>query len=48
MFQRLLEVKDVCDVEVPDERSVITYVAEFFHKFSTEGSHPLPEIQLIL
>jgi hypothetical protein len=32
-----LEVKDLCDVEVPDERSVMTYVAEFFHKFSSEG-----------
>jgi hypothetical protein len=37
-MQRLLEVKDLCDVEVPDERSVMTYVAEFFHKFSSEGS----------
>jgi len=25
-------------VEVPDERSVMTYVAEFFHKFSSEGT----------
>ncbi|WRT65944.1 uncharacterized protein IL334_002895 [Kwoniella shivajii] len=33
---RLLEVNDLCDVEVPDERSVMTYVAEFFHKFSSE------------
>ncbi|KAK4688455.1 hypothetical protein P7C73_g1661, partial [Tremellales sp. Uapishka_1] len=33
---RLLEVADLCDVEVPDERSVMTYVAEFFHKFSSE------------
>ncbi|ORY28583.1 calponin homology domain-containing protein [Naematelia encephala] len=33
---RLLEVKDICDVDTPDERSVMTYVAEFFHKFSTE------------
>jgi hypothetical protein len=32
-----MEVKDLCDVEVPDERSVMTYVAEFFHKFSSEG-----------
>jgi hypothetical protein len=35
--KRLLEVKDLCDVDVPDERSVMTYVAEFFHKFSSEG-----------
>ena len=27
----------MCDVDVPDERSVMTYVAEFFHKFSSEG-----------
>lgn len=26
----------MCDVDVPDERSVMTYVAEFFHKFSSE------------
>lgn len=36
-LQRLLEVKDLCDVATPDERSVMTYVAEFFHKFSSEG-----------
>lgn len=30
-------MSDICDVEVPDERSVMTYVAEFFHKFSSEG-----------
>jgi hypothetical protein len=34
---RLLEVTDLCDVQVPDERSVMTYVAEFFHRFSQEG-----------
>jgi hypothetical protein len=33
--QPLLEVRDLCDVETPDERSVMTYVAEFFHKFET-------------
>ena len=32
-----MEVKDLCDVPTPDERSVMTYVAEFFHKFSSEG-----------
>ena len=31
-------MKDLCDVEVPDERSVITYVAEFYYKFSSEGT----------
>ncbi|TFK73645.1 actinin-like protein [Pluteus cervinus] len=32
---RLLEVEDLCDVSRPDERSVMTYVASFFHAFST-------------
>ena len=45
--QRLLEVKDLCDVEVPDERSVMTYVAEFFHKFSSEGSWQLTHGSLV-
>ncbi|KAG7571306.1 hypothetical protein FFLO_00818 [Filobasidium floriforme] len=31
---QLLEVSDVCN-SVPDERSVMTYVAEFFHAFSS-------------
>lgn len=34
---RILEVQDLCGVETPDERSVMTYVADFFHKFSSEG-----------
>lgn len=32
---RLLEVGDLCDVPRPDERSVMTYVAGYFHAFST-------------
>lgn len=36
--QRLLEVQDVCDVEKPDERSVMTYIASFFHAFSSMGA----------
>ena len=38
----------MCDVDVPDERSVMTYVAEFFHKFSSEGklSYILPLVSL--
>ncbi|KAI8978042.1 calponin homology domain-containing protein [Pilobolus umbonatus] len=31
---RLLDVEDVCDISKPDERSIITYVAEYFHAFS--------------
>ncbi|TFY78967.1 hypothetical protein EWM64_g5047 [Hericium alpestre] len=31
----LLEVADLCDSHKPDERSVMTYIASFFHAFST-------------
>ncbi|KAI0081627.1 actin cross-linking [Panus rudis PR-1116 ss-1] len=32
---QLLEVSDLCDVPRPDERSVMTYIASFFHAFSS-------------
>ncbi|KAI1794952.1 actinin-like protein [Ganoderma leucocontextum] len=32
---QLLEVADLCDTQHPDERSVMTYVAGFFHAFSS-------------
>ncbi|KAH6911489.1 actinin-like protein [Coprinopsis sp. MPI-PUGE-AT-0042] len=32
---RLLEVEDLCDSHNPDERSVMTYIASYFHAFST-------------
>ncbi|KAH7885253.1 calponin homology domain-containing protein [Phlebopus sp. FC_14] len=32
---QLLEVEDICDSAHPDERSVMTYIASFFHAFST-------------
>lgn len=35
--QQLLEVEDLCDSDRPDERSVMTYIASFFHAFSTMG-----------
>ena len=35
--QQLLEVEDLCDSAHPDERSVMTYIAGYFHAFSTMG-----------
>ncbi|KAF8073885.1 actinin-like protein [Lyophyllum atratum] len=32
---QLLEVEDLCDSNRPDERSVMTYIASFFHAFSS-------------
>ncbi|KAJ7816124.1 actinin-like protein [Mycena leptocephala] len=32
---QLLEVEDLCDSSRPDERSVMTYIASFFHAFSS-------------
>ncbi|KIY46738.1 hypothetical protein FISHEDRAFT_66337 [Fistulina hepatica ATCC 64428] len=32
---QLLEVEDLCDSSRPDERSVMTYIASYFHAFST-------------
>jgi hypothetical protein len=31
---KLLDVEDVCDVPKPDERSLMTYIAYWFHAFS--------------
>ena len=31
---RILEVEDICDNAVPDEKIVMTYVAEYFQKFA--------------
>jgi len=31
----LLDVEDLCDAKPPDERSVMTYIASYFHAFST-------------
>ncbi|KAJ3035823.1 hypothetical protein HDV00_003358 [Rhizophlyctis rosea] len=33
---KLFEVEDIVDVVKPDERSVMTYVAQYFHAFSTQ------------
>ncbi|KAJ7069619.1 actin cross-linking [Mycena amicta] len=32
---QLLEVEDLCDVARPDDKSVMTYIASFFHAFSS-------------
>jgi hypothetical protein len=37
--QQLLEVADLCDSDRPDERSVMTYVASYFHAFSSQGPY---------
>jgi len=34
---QLLDVPDVADVARPDERSVMTYISEFFHAFSSQN-----------
>jgi len=38
---RLLDVEDIVDVARPDERSIITYISEFFHKFSAQNQQEL-------
>jgi hypothetical protein len=40
-IQRLLEVEDVVSVAKPDERSITTYVAQYFHAFSTMGEREI-------
>ncbi|MCO5576069.1 hypothetical protein L7F22_029876 [Adiantum nelumboides] len=32
---QLLDVEDLCDAKKPDDRSVMTYVAQYFHAFSS-------------
>ena len=39
---QLLDVADICDTEKPDDRSVMTYVAQYFHAFSVMGASSLP------
>lgn len=34
---QLLEVEDICGAKRPDDRSVMTYVAQFFHAFSSKA-----------
>jgi hypothetical protein len=37
ILQKLLDVEDLVGSAKPDERSVMTYVAQYFHAFSTFG-----------
>ncbi len=32
-----MDVEDIVDVERPDERSVMTYISEFYHKFTSQN-----------
>ncbi|KAI3616115.1 actin cross-linking [Moniliophthora roreri] len=41
---QLLEVEDLCDSKHPDERSVMTYIACYFHAFSSMGSSTKPTV----
>lgn len=40
-LQQLLDVEDVCGAKKPDERSVMTYIAQYFHAFSSSGESNL-------
>ena len=31
-----MDVEDICDIEKPDDKSVMTYVAQYFHAFSSQ------------
>ncbi len=35
-IEPLLDIEDIVSTERPDERSVMTYISEFFHKFSSQ------------
>ncbi|KAF8516840.1 actin cross-linking [Hysterangium stoloniferum] len=44
---QLLEVEDLCDAVKPDERSVMTYVASFFHAFSSQVIDALDQAETV-
>lgn len=36
-IEPLLEAADVADVDKPDEKSIMTYISEFYHKFTSQN-----------
>jgi hypothetical protein len=39
-ISKLLDIEDLVDVARPDERSVITYVSQYYHVFSSNRKVP--------
>lgn len=44
---KLLDVEDLADSVKPDERSVMTYISEFFHVFSAQNLVCSPSLSIV-